>query len=236
MVTNQKIEGFYGEKTSIDCFYQHSGENQWCKLGGACVRGSEGWIDNSRVTITNSGPNFFTVTMSRLKIQHTGWYYCARGNLQMPVHLTVTEKPTTTTFYSSVGSTQKTSASVVTSGGSTHKPSTAGNTTQSSPVGPLSLIVSLCLLIVIVLVAVLIWFILRRRTQTKAQSSVISAQAEDTVTYSTVMRNTRSSGQTRTRNDEDVIYSVVAPMRRMGAAKVETNDPDVIYSTVALSL
>lgn len=93
-VTNQQIEGFYGEKTSIKCFYQHSGENKWCKFGGVCVRGSEGWIDESKVTINNSGLNFFTVTMSGLRFQHTGWYYCARGNLQMPVHLTVTEKPT----------------------------------------------------------------------------------------------------------------------------------------------
>ncbi|XP_075894541.1 CMRF35-like molecule 1 isoform X2 [Nelusetta ayraudi] len=131
-VTNQQIEGFYGERTSINCFYQHFGENNWCKLGGVCVRGSEGWIDGSKVTINNSGLNFFTVTMSGLTFQHTGWYYCARGNLQMPVHLTVTEKPTTTSFYSFVGSTQKTSTSVVTSGGSTQKPSTAGETTQSS--------------------------------------------------------------------------------------------------------
>lgn len=94
-VTNQQIEGFYGERTSINCFYQHFGENNWCKLGGVCVRGSEGWIDGSKVTINNSGLNFFTVTMSGLTFQHTGWYYCARGNLQMPVHLTVTEKPTT---------------------------------------------------------------------------------------------------------------------------------------------
>lgn len=93
-VTNQKIEGFIGEKTSINCFYQISGESKWCKLGGPCVSGSTGSIDGSKVTITH-GPSVFTVTMSTPSFQHTGWYYCASGNLQMPVHLAVTQRPTT---------------------------------------------------------------------------------------------------------------------------------------------
>lgn len=94
-VANQQIEGFSGESMSINCSYHHSGENMWCKFGDACLTGSVGLMGGSKVTITNSGPNVFTVTMTELRLQHSGWYYCVRGNLQMPVHLTVTRRPTT---------------------------------------------------------------------------------------------------------------------------------------------
>uniref|UniRef100_A0A3B5AA37 Immunoglobulin subtype domain-containing protein n=1 Tax=Stegastes partitus TaxID=144197 RepID=A0A3B5AA37_9TELE len=41
--------------------------------------------------------NIFTVTMKHeLKLTSSGWYWCAKGDFQMPVHVTVTEKPTTT--------------------------------------------------------------------------------------------------------------------------------------------
>lgn len=97
-VTDQEIEGFIGEKMSMNCFYQHSSHTSWCKLGWPCVMGSSGWIDGSQVTIKSSVPSVFTVTMSNLRSQNAGWYYCASGSLQMPVRLTVTQRPITSQF------------------------------------------------------------------------------------------------------------------------------------------
>ena len=53
---------------------------------------SSGSIDGTAVTINASVPNVFTVTMSGLRTESSGWYYCVKGDLQMPVHVTVTSK------------------------------------------------------------------------------------------------------------------------------------------------
>ena len=72
---------------------------KWCRLGGSCLTKS-GSIDGTGFTI-NSVSGVFTVTMSELKTESSGWYLCVRGDLQMPVHITVTEKPTTSKCHKS---------------------------------------------------------------------------------------------------------------------------------------
>lgn len=90
----QEITGFIGEQITIKCHNSNSGEIKWCKLGGSCVT-SSGSIDGTRATIDKRNRNVFTVTMSGLRVENSGWYYCAKGDFQMPVHVTVTQKPTT---------------------------------------------------------------------------------------------------------------------------------------------
>ncbi|XP_041803187.1 polymeric immunoglobulin receptor-like [Chelmon rostratus] len=92
-VDHQEITGFHGEKITINCFHHNSGEMKWCRLGGSCLS-SSGSIDGTRVTI-NASSSVVTVTMSELTTDSSGWYLCVHRDLQMPVHLTVTEKPTT---------------------------------------------------------------------------------------------------------------------------------------------
>uniref|UniRef100_A0A3B4YUA4 Immunoglobulin domain-containing protein n=1 Tax=Seriola lalandi dorsalis TaxID=1841481 RepID=A0A3B4YUA4_SERLL len=94
-VDHQEITGFIGESINISCYYRNSGERRWCRLGMNCVTESSVSIDGTSVTINATVPNVFTVTMSGLKTESSGWYYCVKGELQMPVHVTVTERPTT---------------------------------------------------------------------------------------------------------------------------------------------
>ena len=54
-----------------------------------------GSIYGTEVTIDRKVHNVFTVTMSGLRTESSGWYWCVQGDLQMPVHLTVSEKPPT---------------------------------------------------------------------------------------------------------------------------------------------
>uniref|UniRef100_A0A3B4YSC7 Immunoglobulin domain-containing protein n=1 Tax=Seriola lalandi dorsalis TaxID=1841481 RepID=A0A3B4YSC7_SERLL len=100
-VDHQEITGFIGESINISCYYRNSGERRWCRLGMNCVTGSSVSIDGTSVTISATVPNVFTVTMSGLKTESSGWYYCVKGELQMPVHVTVTERPTTSKYYNS---------------------------------------------------------------------------------------------------------------------------------------
>ncbi|XP_074502133.1 uncharacterized protein LOC141773880 isoform X1 [Sebastes fasciatus] len=92
-VDHQEITGYKGYSITINCHYHNSGESAWCRLGSSCVTTSSGSIDGTRVTISRSVPNVFTVTMSELRTESSGWYWCLKGDLQMPVHLTVTEQP-----------------------------------------------------------------------------------------------------------------------------------------------
>lgn len=95
-VNNQEIRGFYREMTTINCSYDNSGESRWRRMGSVTAYlVTEASPGGSRITVNSSVPNVFIVTMRELEIEDSGWYLCERGDLQMPVHLTVTERPTT---------------------------------------------------------------------------------------------------------------------------------------------
>ncbi|KAG8008941.1 Polymeric immunoglobulin receptor [Nibea albiflora] len=89
-VDHQEITGFNGDYVTIHFESNISGEIQWCRLGGACVNEMSGSIDGTRVTI-NANVADFTVTLSGLRTESSGWYLCTKGGLQMPVHVTVKE-------------------------------------------------------------------------------------------------------------------------------------------------
>uniref|UniRef100_A0A3Q4N0D3 Immunoglobulin domain-containing protein n=1 Tax=Neolamprologus brichardi TaxID=32507 RepID=A0A3Q4N0D3_NEOBR len=90
--------GYIGENITIRCHQSYSGKMKWCRLGRNCVTGSSGSIDGTTVTTYMSEPNVFTVTMSGLQSQDSGWYWCAKGDIQIPVYLNVTEKPITSKY------------------------------------------------------------------------------------------------------------------------------------------
>uniref|UniRef100_A0A671X100 Immunoglobulin domain-containing protein n=1 Tax=Sparus aurata TaxID=8175 RepID=A0A671X100_SPAAU len=94
-VDHQEITASIEDKITIKCHHSNRGVIKWCRLGSSCVTEPSGSIDGTAVTINRSAPNVFTVAMSELSTESSGWYLCVQGELQMPVHLTVTEKPTT---------------------------------------------------------------------------------------------------------------------------------------------
>ncbi|XP_076599511.1 polymeric immunoglobulin receptor-like [Chaetodon auriga] len=101
-VDHQEITALIGEEKNINCFHHNSGGMKWCRLGGSCVTKSSGSIDGISVTINARHPSVSTVTMSGLRTESSGWYLFVQGDFQMPVHLTVTQKPTTVTGTSSL--------------------------------------------------------------------------------------------------------------------------------------
>ncbi|XP_034538190.1 polymeric immunoglobulin receptor-like [Notolabrus celidotus] len=107
---HQEFRASKGGNITFMCYHGSSGENQWCRLGGSCVTKSSGSIEGTEVTLIAGSTNFFTVTMSGLKTESSGWYLCVRGDLQMPVHLNVTEQHTTNTV-TPTGSSDQHSAS-----------------------------------------------------------------------------------------------------------------------------
>nr|XP_005744886.1 PREDICTED: CMRF35-like molecule 1 [Pundamilia nyererei] len=92
-VDHQKITGYIGENITIRCHPNNSGEMKWCRLGRNCVTGSSGSIDGTTVTTHMRDPDVSTVTMTGLRSEDSGWYWCSEGDIQIPVYLNVTEKP-----------------------------------------------------------------------------------------------------------------------------------------------
>lgn len=99
-VDHQEVTGFIGEPATIKCYYQNSGEAKWCRVGGSCVQEWQGSIDGTTVTLDRNMSSVLRVTMRALKMTNSGWYWCVKGDLQMPVHLSIREKSTTSKFYS----------------------------------------------------------------------------------------------------------------------------------------
>ncbi|XP_008277750.1 CMRF35-like molecule 1 [Stegastes partitus] len=241
-VDNQEVTGFIGEAITISCRYSTAGEMKWCRLGKNCVTRPSGSIDGTRVTIVAQSSTVFTVTMSELKLTSSGWYWCAKGGFQMPVHVTVTEKPTTTTppDTSDAGST------TIEANGQNESEVSA-----SPPIDLKLLIIPLSLLVFIVIVALLVWAKLRHK-QTKAQPST-TATANEEITYATVKPKKRKSNQTQEdatysnvgfvrkkssqksnpESDAEVMYSSVVTIKKKNVKRDEAKDADVTYSTLA---
>ncbi|KAL3050414.1 hypothetical protein OYC64_012445 [Pagothenia borchgrevinki] len=158
----------------------------------------------------------------------------------MPVHITVTEKPTTTKSPATPEPVQHTTEPVQhttepvehTSSSADQALSTVDGEQQIVSVILEAFIIPLSLLIFIVMVAMFIWFMLKKHRQTKEQSpATIISNAE--VTYSTVKKK-RKTGQLGLA-EEEVTYSDVKHMRRASEKWSEANrDVDVMYSSVVV--
>ncbi|XP_059215967.1 uncharacterized protein LOC131993910 [Centropristis striata] len=228
-VDHQEVTGFKEEKITITCYHSKPGEAKWCRLGRSCVTGPFASMDGTAVVAIKSDLQSFTVTMSGLKLESSGWYYCVKGDLQMPVHVTVTERPTTTTHATTRGfSTLSPTPDLIPVTGD--EPTTKVETkNRSASVYHKSLIISLSLLILTVMVALLIWCIIKKHKQTKAESSATTMK-EAEVTYSTVKQKRKTSSQ----NEEDATYCNVAYKRQSsGQRSCAESDVDVMYTMLS---
>ncbi|XP_039477974.1 uncharacterized protein LOC120443396 [Oreochromis aureus] len=204
---------------------------KWCRLGRNCVTGSSGSIDGAAVTTHMRDPNVFTVTMSGLKSENSGWYWCAKGDIQIPVYLNVTVKPITTTLPTTT-TTASTAISttihtVAEKGTMEHgKNSTLGENKQHrASFDPRILIIPVSVLIWIVIVVLFIWFILRHK-QRKADSSV-TPTAEEEIIYSDVRPKKRSLAKV----DKEVTYSEVR-LYEKGKRSFAESETKILYSSV----
>ncbi|KAG7262213.1 hypothetical protein CRUP_012890 [Coryphaenoides rupestris] len=183
-VEQQEITGFEGGNVEVKCQHKKNGKEKksWCRLGSC-----PGTQDPSRVTIDGSNNGFFVVTMMDLRMESSGWYMCVYGELNMPVHLTVSKPPTTrptTAFlpHSVASSTVATFSEVASS----------GDTTVEEPFQSvlMPVLISLGILLFIISVALLVWWMLHRQAKSKrtAMTGGITERSETNgdMVYSTV--------------------------------------------------
>ncbi|GAA6222374.1 polymeric immunoglobulin receptor-like isoform X2 [Lates japonicus] len=101
-VVNSRLSGEEGSSITAECLYseryRESGK-KWCRSGdwSSCLlTDSEGSYEDTSVAISDDRTGAFTVTLKKLQMRDTGWYWCSAGQQQIAVHVLVTPRPTTT--------------------------------------------------------------------------------------------------------------------------------------------
>ncbi|MBN3299283.1 PIGR protein, partial [Amia calva] len=97
-VVNATVTGQIGGEVSVQCRYGNpyrSRQKQWCRSGdwSSCQKaGSPGTAGHGSVLITDhTAEGLFSVTVSGLRPEDQGWYWCDISDQQLPVYLKVTE-------------------------------------------------------------------------------------------------------------------------------------------------
>uniref|UniRef100_A0A3B4E3P9 Ig-like domain-containing protein n=1 Tax=Pygocentrus nattereri TaxID=42514 RepID=A0A3B4E3P9_PYGNA len=101
-VTNSSVSGQEGGSVSAQCLYNAEYQNKqknWCRFkDGSCFTAERtNTSQNSAVLVTDYGKGSVSVEMSGLKKSDAGWYWFSAGDVELPVHLTVTERPSNST-------------------------------------------------------------------------------------------------------------------------------------------
>ncbi|MBN3307918.1 CLM6 protein, partial [Amia calva] len=115
-VVNATVTGQIGGEVSVQCRYGNpyrSRQKQWCRSGdwSSCQKaGSPGTAGHGSVLITDhTAEGLFSVTVSGLRPEDQGWYWCDISDQQLPVYLKVTEATATAT---AAPTSQQTSSAV----------------------------------------------------------------------------------------------------------------------------
>uniref|UniRef100_A0A4W5RJK0 Immunoglobulin domain-containing protein n=1 Tax=Hucho hucho TaxID=62062 RepID=A0A4W5RJK0_9TELE len=98
-VLSNEVTGVEGGSVTVRCYYSNAGDMKWCRMGGDGVSGYSGTLHGTSVTLKRTSDSnnrkVLTVTMSGLKMENTDWYWCRVGELEMPVHITVSQQTAT---------------------------------------------------------------------------------------------------------------------------------------------
>ncbi|XP_048868438.1 CMRF35-like molecule 1 [Brienomyrus brachyistius] len=225
-VDKQEVTGVEGDTVSVQCRYGNSDSLKlWCKIWGSCSSERSVSLDGRPVLIRDDRVNrVFSVTMMELERNDTGWYWCAAGYHQIPVHITVSQTTTTTTSTDQTTVLTPGSASVsatikLPAPGSTH----TGVKGQSSLV-QLVLYVGLGSLVLLLIIIIITWKVWDKHKKKVARSQnpgrTASEEPGADVTYSSIVlsgpevSSRCSSHRPAVTPASDVIYSSVTLKHR----------------------
>eukprot|EP00063_Salmo_salar_P035834 XP_014010669.1 PREDICTED: polymeric immunoglobulin receptor-like [Salmo salar] len=232
-VDQQEVTGVEGGSVTVrSCYYGNTGDMKWCRMGGDCVRGYSGTLNGTSVTLkrTSDANNrkVLTVTMSGLKMENIDWYWCRVGELEMPVHITVSQQ-TATQRSSKMTSTTQDPTTQQPSASPTAEPVQNDNTSQGAEgnmeevhqrsIDVKVLLISLGMLVVVTAGILVTWKMWRKHKNNKPKDQTTNnsvdpfPEADDDVKYSTVIPQHKAQlkGQTKSAEpDDNVVYSSLA--------------------------
>ncbi|KAF5889935.1 CMRF35-like molecule 1, partial [Clarias magur] len=140
-VVKSRVSGAEGGSVTVQCLYSAAYRNTqkyWCRFKDRSCKtvGKTDTSQNSAVHISNNGRSF-SVEIRGLKKSDAGWYWCSAGDLEVPVHISVTDPPPvtkvlTTTVSKTVATTGTTTTHHVDSYTSVLKHQSAARLTAAS--------------------------------------------------------------------------------------------------------
>ncbi|XP_076838295.1 uncharacterized protein LOC143483338 [Brachyhypopomus gauderio] len=210
-VLGSRVSGEEGSSVSVQCLYSAAYWNkqkQWCRsTDWSCYTvGRTHTSQNSAVWI-REWIGSFTVEMTGLKKSDAGWYWCSVGDVQVPVHLTVTDALTDLVLVYKSRMTP-----------SENLKNTTNNDWTTAKYGTimtvwLPVVVGLGLLVILLILTCTL-----KHRQTRRENQRGSSNTADT--SSPVQLHT------------DVIYSSVTIVPKRETLSPTTTDDGVIYSSV----
>ncbi|XP_037387100.1 polymeric immunoglobulin receptor-like isoform X2 [Pygocentrus nattereri] len=227
-VINSKVSGQEGGSVSVQCLYSAEYKNKkrnWCRFEDRrCFSGGKTTeFYNSVVLVIDYGKGSVSVEMRGLQKSDAGWYWFSAGDVEVPVHLTVTERPSTTTAVTTVCATEETCIGETTSGSETmrkNKETTAAELRGNTGLLWVLLAVGLGLLLILTIVTTSVLIKKCNGSQTETRGRV-SNTAVHTVSSASDHEN-------------DVIYSSVTTTTKKKTLFQAVRDDEVIYSSVVL--
>ncbi|XP_076838099.1 uncharacterized protein LOC143483182 isoform X2 [Brachyhypopomus gauderio] len=228
-VLGSRVSGEEGSSVSVQCLYSAAYQNkqkQWCRsTDWSCYTvGRTYTSQNSTVQISDDGKTSFKVEMSGLKKSDAGWYWCSVGDVQVPVHLTVTDALTVTTTVTRTPDISSSKDSIVTfSSTARTSRNTTENKEQTQENKERKTIIWSLMGVGLLLLTVLVCSICMSKRKCKVSRSAGSAQADthtaaatsdDTMLYSSIGFKSKKSKQRSLEKPldahDDIIYSSVA--------------------------
>ncbi|XP_053343191.1 polymeric immunoglobulin receptor-like [Clarias gariepinus] len=97
-VKESRVRGEEGGNVTVQCLYSTAYQNeqkQWCRFKDKNCNTFQRTetSQNSAVQLSDDGRGSFSVEMRGLKKSDAGWYWCGAGDLQVPVHVSVSDPP-----------------------------------------------------------------------------------------------------------------------------------------------
>ncbi|KAL7851094.1 hypothetical protein AOLI_G00214500 [Acnodon oligacanthus] len=203
-VMNSRERGQEGGSVTVQCRYSTEHEStlkQWCRFKDEKCFPVEkrSTYQNSAVLVTDYGKGSVSVEMRGLQKSDAGWYWFSAGDVGVTVHLTVTERPSTT---ATVVSPNISSTAVSGNEGTNH----SGNTLL------VWVLLAVGLGLLLSLLSIIIWML---RTKSK--------QAETRGRMDSTAVNTSSTAK-----DSEVTYSIVNKKKKEPSS-APAHENDVIY-------
>ncbi|KAK3513478.1 hypothetical protein QTP70_015470 [Hemibagrus guttatus] len=220
-VRESRVRGEEGGSVTVQCLYStayQDTQKQWFRFkDGSCNTVGTKTSQNSAVTVSDDGNSSFSVMMSGLNKSDAGWYWCSAGDLQVPVHINVTDPPPVLSV--------------------TKETETDTDQDHSMPNNlPDWLLVAVGLGLLLILVSTVIYLHLRKtckkddQTRTRMKSNDFTAHTppsaldREDVTYSSVFKAANNQTPSLIFRDDEVTYGNVISSTVV--------DDDVTYGNV----
>ncbi|XP_017552555.1 CMRF35-like molecule 5 [Pygocentrus nattereri] len=231
-VINSRVSGQEGGSVNVQCLYRtehKSKQKKWCRFkDGSCFTAERtDTSQNSAVLVIDYGNGSINVVMRGLQKSDAGWYWFSAGNVEVPVHLTVTERPSTTTAATTV-SASISSTAVSGNEGTNH----SGNTLL------VWVLLAVGLGLLLTLLSIITWMLRTKSKQAETRGrmdniavNTFSTTEDSEVTYSNVNKKKKEPSSAPA-NENDVIYCNLTMNAENKMLSPAVKAEGVIYSSV----